>query len=138
MDANKADPANKEKISLKDRILGFIGFACIPIFWANASEFIQHRRPSDLMWCSMIVTVYVVSVLFINDRLLTIAAQFAALAAFGTINSILRQTLAAVPAILVCALIAFLLLLWAARRAKSREPQVPTGGALDSESPKNE
>jgi len=90
------------------------------------------------VWCSIIVIVYIVSVLFISDRLLTIAAQFAALAAFGTINSILRQTLAAAPAILVCGLIAFLFLLWAARRAKSQVPQVPASGTVDSESPKNE
>jgi len=123
MGYDSIDSSAKPKLSLKDRILGFVGFFCIPIFLANAFEFIKHWRPTDLVWCSIVLLVYVASLFFIDERLITIGAQFGALALFGTINSILRGSFPAIPVILIFGLVAFLLLLWNAKRDKqSRRP----------------
>jgi hypothetical protein len=103
----------------KQALRNFVATLCIGLFWLHASEFIQYKNASSLGWCAGIALTYGLCVYFSSDRTTAVLVSLLAIVALGVVNGmILRHSLAALPIMIPCALIAYLIFRWQAKQTK--------------------
>ena len=108
-----------ESLFSKQAAREFVATLCIVLFWVQASEFIKYKNASSISWCAGIALIYSICIYFSPDRLTTVAGTLLAIVALGVFNGmILRHSLAGLPLMIPCALIAYLIFRWQAKQTK--------------------
>jgi hypothetical protein len=100
-------------------IRNFVATVSIVLFWVHGSEFLQYKHTSSVVWCAGIALIYFLCIYFSSDRIATLAGTLLAVVALGVLNGIvLRHSWAALPLMIPCAVVCYLLIRWKAKQTK--------------------
>ena len=113
------DNERAESLFSKQAARNFAATVCIVLFWVRASEFFQYKSASSIGWCVGIALIYGLCVYYSSDRATAVLVSLLAVVALGVLNGmILHQSLAALPLMIPCVLIAYLIFVWKAKQTK--------------------
>ena len=104
--------------SFKETVLGLLLWLSLVAVPANIAYWVKHRQTNALLEAGLFVLIGGVCFLLTSDRLLLLLVTLLALMIFGIFESILHKTLQAVPVILLCGILAYLLVRWKAKSLK--------------------
>ena len=108
-----------EKIkSFKETVLGLLLWVSLVAVPANIEHWVKHRQTDALLEAGLFVLIGGACFLLTSDRFLLPLTTLLAMMAFATFESILHRTLIAVPIILLCGVLAYLLVRWKAKSLK--------------------
>jgi drug/metabolite transporter (DMT)-like permease len=100
----------------------FVNIVCLVAGVGRLFDWIAARKAIDLKYSMAFLAGSVVIFSLSSDRLMLLITTLLGTAFLGSVNSLLQWTPAALPVIVPCAVVGFLLLLRAAKR-ESRERQ---------------
>ena len=104
--------------SFKETVLGLLLWLSLVAVPANLAYWVKHRQTDALLEAGLFVLIGGVCFLLTSDRFLLLLVTLLALMVFGMFESILHRTLKAVPVILLCGVLVYLLVWWKAKSVK--------------------
>jgi hypothetical protein len=104
--------------AFKETVLGLLLWLSLVAVPANIAYWVKHRQTDALLEAGLFVLIGGVCFLFTSDRFVLLFATLLALMLFTMFESVLHRTLKAVPVILLCGVLAYLLIRWKAKSLK--------------------
>jgi hypothetical protein len=114
-DVPYSDVMNLERQNLpeyRDRLLGFLGAVAIGGTVGHFLEWIRDRGTAQLELSVGFLVACCLCIVLSPNRYLVAFYSLSAIVVFGTVGAVLQRTVAGLPLILPCALLAFLLVRW--------------------------